>query len=415
MSVLRSAPARDEGRFVREHLRGGTEAIDGLRGIAILLVVFYHTWLFSWFTPELTLFGRSIPVDVFPRNGYLGVDLFFTISGFVLFYPEAIRAVRSGGRQAPRDYAFRRFVKIVPSYAIALVVTFFFSIEYAPMGDLERNLVTHALFVQNGFVDAFGTANSVFWSLAVEVQFYVIFPLVAIAFRRAPFVTAAAMIAAALAYRHAIAGCCIGVETVYRQMPAYLDLFATGMLAAYAVVWLRANRPGIARHAWAFTAAALACAWVGFALLSSADKVQYVPLGPQRWDLTNRTFVALAGGGLALCSCFAIRAYRLALANPVLVFLSVVSYNVYLWHTLLMVWLWKHDVPRAATPNPHDDDHWKFAYIALGWTATLVVSTAITYFVERPLLGFVKPQTFAFDWSRFRGSPVPAERSETRT
>ena len=65
-------------------------------------------------------------------------------------------------------------MKIAPSYAIALVATAFFSIEYASRHDILTNFITHALFVQNAFVDDYGTANSVFWSLAIEVQFYVV-------------------------------------------------------------------------------------------------------------------------------------------------------------------------------------------------------------------------------------------------
>ena len=87
--------------------------------------------------------------------------------------------------------------------------------------------------------------------------------------------------------------------------------------------------------------------------------------------------------------------------------------------------MWKHDVPRAATPDPHDDPQWKLVYIASGWAVTLLVATAITYFFERPLLGLVKRQPFAFDWKRVvtRGRPAfdlptpsaPAGSPETRT
>ncbi|MDP9023991.1 MAG: acyltransferase family protein, partial [Candidatus Eremiobacteraeota bacterium] len=74
---------------MRNHARIGTEPLDGLRGIAILLVLWYHTWLFSWYTPTLKIFGLELPVDVPARVGYLGVDVFFVISGFVLFFPHA--------------------------------------------------------------------------------------------------------------------------------------------------------------------------------------------------------------------------------------------------------------------------------------------------------------------------------------
>jgi len=66
--------------------------------------------------------------------------------------------------------------------------------------------------------------------------------------------------------------------------------------------------------------------------------------------------------------------------------------------------------------NPHDDDHWKFVFITLGWTLSIGIASAITYFVERPLLGTIRPQSFAFDWQRLglkRSAPIA--RRETRT
>ncbi len=399
---------------MRDHLRSGTESIDGLRGVAILLVVLYHSWLFSWLTPELAIGGAHLPIDVPPRVGYLGVDLFFTISGFVLYFPEALRAFAGAPQQAIAGFALRRFAKIAPSYLLALLATSLASAEYLRPDEIVRNFATHAVFVQNAYEDGFGRANSVFWSLAVEVQFYLIFPFVARAFRWRPVATALGLTAFALAYRAWAARCCIDVETVTRQMPAYLDLFAAGMLAAHVVVFVR-HRPRLERLGPAFTALAVLFAWGGFMLMSSANAIQYVRLGPQHWDLTHRTLVALTAGGLACTSCLAVRPWRAALANPLFTWLSIVSYNVYLWHTLIMVWMWKHGVPRAATPNPHDDDHWKIVYLALGWSATLVVSTAITYFFERPIIGYVKRIPFAFAWSRVFRRAMPTARSERRT
>ena len=198
---------------MREHVRSGTEAVDGLRGVAIALVVAYHTYLFSWFTPALTVFGVDLPVVIPARDGYLGVDLFFTISGFVLFFPHAMRALGSDGVvEGTVEFAKRRFIKIVPSYAIALVATLVVATEYLRAPALWTNVATHAAFVQNAFDDGFGRANSVFWSLAIEVQFYLVFPLVARAFRRYPLATAAELFAIAFVYRHVAGTCCLGVR-----------------------------------------------------------------------------------------------------------------------------------------------------------------------------------------------------------
>ncbi len=398
---------------MREHERSGTEVFDGLRGFAILWVLAYHTWLFSWFTPYLKAFGHDVPVSVLPRVGYLGVELFFLISGFCLFIPDARSAVLGTSSLGLRAFARRRAVKIVPSYALALLVTVPFALEYLHgPSELWPALVTHAAFVQNFYDDAFGKANSVFWSLAIEVQFYLVFPLLAWTFRRAPLPTAAAMVLTAIFYRVLLAGCCLEDEVVMRQLPAYLDVFACGMLAAYVVTWLHARQPTPHRSGGrvgmraAATIIALGLAALIFALLQTCDAVQYAPHGRARWDRFGRTELAALMGAFAVASCFAMRFWRAIIANPVFVFLSIVSYNMYLWHTLILIWLWKHDVPRAATPNPHDDDHWKFAYIALGWIAVLAVSTAVTYFIERPLLATIKPHTFAFGWSRFLRRPV---------
>jgi peptidoglycan/LPS O-acetylase OafA/YrhL len=403
---------------VREHVRSGTETVDGLRGVAILLVVFFHTWLFSWLTPELTLFGWDVPVAVPARAGYLGVELFFAISGFVLFFPHAEFKLQGSKLPGTGAFAYRRFVKIVPSYALALAATAFVAAPlFHSARDFVAALANHVAFLQNSWSDGFGPVNSVFWSLAIEVQFYVLFPAVARAFRRAPVVTAAVMIAIALGYRYGVAGCCLQVETVARQLPAFLDVFACGMLAAYAVVWLRTHVADLARYRWAFTLAAILCVAACFALLQGADAVTYENGGRERWILAHRTILAAIVAMLAVASCLAARWWRRLLANPAFVFLGILSYNLYLWHTLILIWMWRHDLPKAATANPHDDPHWKVVYVALGWTLCLAVSAAITYFVERPLLATVRPQKFAFDWARLRlrrppyaKMPVPRRR-----
>ncbi|MBD5653947.1 MAG: acyltransferase [Candidatus Eremiobacteraeota bacterium] len=408
---------------MREHVRLGTEVVDGFRGIAILLVLSYHTWLFSWYTPVLSFFGYAVPVDVLPRTGYLGVDLFFLISGFVLFFPHAERALASGVTSSVREYARRRAIKIVPSYLVALIATIPAVLAVAPahtLGQLAGTFAQHVFFVHNFFDDGFGPENSVFWSLAVEAQFYLVFPILAVLFRKQPLAVATAMIASAIAYRYAVAQCCLEVQTISRQIPAYADVFAVGMLASYAVVWGR-TRLAPARHVRLIaTLAAVAFACIAFAFLGSANAIQYDPGGRERWDLYNRTWIALAAGGLVVASCFAQTWWRAIVANRAFLFLSIVSYNLYLWHTLVMIWMWKHGVPHAATTNPHDDDRWKAAYIALGWATSIGIATTIAYFFERPLLGTVKRQIFAFDWSDFasrygiKRAPAIAPR-ETRT
>jgi len=396
---------------VKEHARTGTGPVDGLRGLAILLVFGYHTWLFSWYTPPP-------PFDVLARTGYLGVDLFFLISGFCLFFPYARHALETGARQTVRTFAYRRFIKIVPSYFLALAATVAVALPvYLTPGESVLPIVQHLFFVENFFDDAFGGVNSVFWSLGIEIQFYLIFPLLAALFAPRPLLATAAMLAAALAYRYGLAGCCLDREVIMRQLPAFLDVFAFGMLSAYAFVYARKHFGAwIHERQLALTLAALVLVAIAFGLLASANTVQYDPLGREQWNLAGRSVLGGVIALLLLASCFAQRWWRSLIGNPVLVFLSVVSYNLYLWHTLVELWLVHHSVPVSSIGAPHDDGVWKAWFIALSVVTCLGISVAITYFIERPLLATVRPHAFAFNWRAMLGKAKPAAAdSETRT
>jgi peptidoglycan/LPS O-acetylase OafA/YrhL len=384
---------------VGEHAREGTAIVDGLRGVAILLVFGYHTWLFSWYTPP----G---PFDVLARTGYFGVELFFLISGFCLFYPYARHKLEQARQQTLGAFCYRRFIKIVPSYLVAVAVTFAVALPTFHIGYLT-SLGRHLLFIENFFHDPIGSSNSVFWSLGIEVQFYLIFPLLVVLFLRAPLLATLTLVGGALGYRYYFAHCCIQDELVMRQLPAFLDLFASGMLAAYAFVWLRNRWSGLdraeaARVSMFCTAAAIAGAVLAFELLAAANSVQYTDLGRERFNLFGRTALAGTGFALVVASCFSERWWRRLLANPLLVFLSVISYNLYLWHTLVELWLLHHHLPPSGMKIPHDDDGWKPWFIGTSIVACVGISTAITYFIERPLLQTVRPHPFAFDWGALR-------------
>jgi peptidoglycan/LPS O-acetylase OafA/YrhL len=96
------------------------------------------------------------------------------------------------------------------------------------------------------------------------------------------------------------------------------------------------------------------------------------------------------------------------LANPVLVFISVLSYNLYLWHTLIELWLIHHHLPPTAAVDPHSDEAWKPWYLGIAIPSSFLISAAVTYFVERPLLETVRPHRFAFPWRRLIGGRTSA-------
>lgn len=357
--------------------------LDGLRGIAVLLVLWYHIWEISWLPAPLP------SLQFLPETGFVGVHLFFFISGFVIVYP-FVRA-QHGGHDAPTwgHFYYRRAMKIVPSYLLSIAFVFAVGYEqtkFGTTGEMLRSLAAHLFFVHTWWPQTYGNINGVLWTLAVEVQFYAIFPLLWFAFRRQPVVTALAMTLAALAWRSQAQHCCTDhLLDAIDNLPGYLDIFAAGMLAAYAYV---AAKPLLARR-WVAPVASLVCA-AGFAclvlLLENLWSTRTVDQWSTVWQIVNRTWIGFAFAAVALGALFAGRFAGAVLANPLLLFLGVVSYNLYLFHQVIARLMVTWHIPPYATANPHDDPHWQLAYTWAAFALTIAQAALVTYAFERPLL-----------------------------
>jgi peptidoglycan/LPS O-acetylase OafA/YrhL len=152
-------------------------ALDGLRGTAILLVVFFHYGF-----PELV--EGSIPwylVRPIVRLGWSGVDLFFVLSGFL------ICRVLLSETSIPRFW-LRRAARTMPLYFLMLLIFLFgIALQRSALVNLPqlfhvdlRSLWVYFILMQNNHFAIYGAANnfiSVSWSLAIEEQFYLVFPL----------------------------------------------------------------------------------------------------------------------------------------------------------------------------------------------------------------------------------------------
>lgn len=151
-------------------------ALTGLRGIAAWLVVFYHLRL------SLTDLLPP-PVIAVLAKGYLAVDLFFMLSGFVLWYNYAPR-LRTSGLAAMPDFLWRRVARIWPLHAALLAAFIAFVALLAvtgrnPPGYPLAELPLHFLLLQNwGFTAALAW-NHPAWSISTELAAYILFaPLV---------------------------------------------------------------------------------------------------------------------------------------------------------------------------------------------------------------------------------------------
>jgi peptidoglycan/LPS O-acetylase OafA/YrhL len=116
---------------------------------------------------------------------------------------------------------------------------------------------------------------------------------------------------------------------------------------------------------------------------------------PQLWVVEWRSAVAAACLAMGVGAVFAARGLQLALANPVLLFLAAISYNVYLFHPGIAHGLLVAHLPAYATADPHNDPVWQISYWLVAIPATIVVAAAITFGFERPLLRLRRPTSRA--------------------
>jgi len=360
--------------------------LDGLRGIAIALVAWYHIWLITWLAADVHALGHRFNFNVFAETGFAGVDLFFFISGFVLFYPYAMTIFDGRPLQSVRTFAYRRMLKIMPSYylSIALFIALGFA-HFDSFADGVHQVVMHALFIHDWFDDTAGSINGVLWSLAVEVQFYVLFPAICWAFMRWPKRVFAAMFVVANVYR-------IGVwhhPDVGREidrLPGVLDLFATGMLCAWAYRAIAVRAPKLASRRWLWTLVAAAGFAACYLTLWHSFVHRSDPEWETGWKVYMRPELDAAILPAALGSLFAFPAWQRALANPVLVFLSFISYNLYLWHQMLAFQALQKHVPDWAGSDPHSDPNWGLPFTIVAFSLGIAVAWLITVTVEQPLL-----------------------------
>ena len=308
---------------------GKLDVINGLRGAAIVAVVWHH--LFGiYFKPssELALAPEITHSLFFLSYGWIGVQLFFVLSGFVLYLPFARgRAKMETGADWKKFYR-RRAARLLPLYYLVALLCLVLN-QVPPVHDLRLPLelvsVAGALFTfaPHGFEPHL---NPPLWSLGVEIWFSVLFPVVVLAFHRWGAVRT---ILAATALSWVSRGLGVALTPGHPILPltmgltANLEIFAIGMALAQAyVAGIRVRRPqlvtlgGAALVALSVVVAQLAGHWTEI-LFADA-----VALG----------FAAMIAGLLSLQAGW----LRAAFANRPIQVLGMMCFSLYVWHQPLL-------------------------------------------------------------------------------
>ncbi|MEZ8448678.1 acyltransferase family protein [Vibrio splendidus] len=149
--------------------------IDVLRAIAILLVTGYHIWVALNGSHEVLPSNAEFSLMGVFVNGEIGVELFFLVSGYCM----SLGASKNNFKLNFFDYYKKRFLRIAPTYYIAIIfwnIIIYLGFLVKP-NDWYHNLM-HIFFIHNLTLETFHSVSGVFWSLAVEMQFYFLLPFI---------------------------------------------------------------------------------------------------------------------------------------------------------------------------------------------------------------------------------------------
>ncbi len=183
--------------------------LDGLRFLAIVPVVLFHATLSLYLkrsVDQVSITGSDIfhsPLGWVISHGFLGVQLFFVISGFVVTLPFAKHFLLGERKPSLRAFFIKRVTRIEPPYVIALVLFAIGVLAIAPQNFRLADFLTGLVYLRTAVFGDSPWAFFISWSLEIEVQFYVLAPFLATIFavrnskiRRAALVSAIIVFAA---------------------------------------------------------------------------------------------------------------------------------------------------------------------------------------------------------------------------
>jgi len=352
-------------------------ALDGLRAVSVLVVVAYHLgW--GWF-----------------GGGYLGVEVFFVVSGF-LITALLLDERDATGTISLRQFWIRRARRLLPALGTMLVVVAAYAAWQVPdaLARLRSDLVASVFYVSNwwqiwtgqGYFDQLGRPPLLrhLWSLAVEEQWYLVFPVAfgVLAARVGPRVGRAGAVLAGLAVASA-AWFVIAADPTGDATRAYVgtDTRASGLLAgaALACVWRPWRHPAAERRALPLLDAAgfVALGLLGIAVVGFDTYGFFLPtesLGPvlYRGGMAAVSLVSLVAIAAAVHP--GARRFRTVLSTPVLQWVGRRSYGLYLWHWPVIVVCTQVDTGMSG---------WQLLAFRV---AVTVLATELTYaYVETPI------------------------------
>lgn len=344
------------------------ESLDALRAVAALSVFFYHI-------RELA----NARLGDFLWFGWIGVDLFFVLSGFFIGI-----AVMAPQEWKPRSFLQRRIRRIVPAFYVSLFVIIFLINSYILVQSAGWEvLLHHLLMVHTLFKDSSGAINGVYWTLGVEFYFYLLMLLSAPLLRsKWRWLLLSIWFVVCYGWRFWVIR--YGPDNAFdrffiaSQLPGMLDLFAIGIVLA----WVATRRNWLERASLHYRWAAPLFLIAGSALFTLC-LLQLETFSGFFWFhnyavIGWRTLLGLSFALLIIALILLNESgiFRTGLKVTGIAYLGKISYSIYLYHIPIIVSLHRAEVPGFPTTN------WKMAFM-MG-VMTLLVAMVSYHLVEEP-------------------------------
>jgi peptidoglycan/LPS O-acetylase OafA/YrhL len=316
------------GKFISE--------IDGLRFIAIGTVVLFHLVVnLAIKSPE----SYAIPAEGnlltgIALHGFHGVELFFIISGFILAFPFASYYVKQKEPVRLKQYFLRRLTRLEPPYVICMISLFILLVlfNHKDAGVLFPHLAASLFYLHNIVYGSENVINNVAWSLEIEVQFYMLVPILSLVFA----------VRDTLSRRAIIVGACLLVvvcrllfiqedSTLHLTILAFLHFFLIGFLLAdvFLVNWNENPAKGLR---WDLVSLigwpALFLVWNLPNDIRTLPWMSNQPILPTVFFPVSAFFLYVAA--------FRGRYTNVALTNPWVTSIGGMCYTIYLFHNKLI-------------------------------------------------------------------------------
>lgn len=385
--------------------------LDGIRSVAVLLVLIFHSWVLSGAPPLVfSVLGTAATVNITPiiGNGFIGVQLFFVLAGYLLSQRWLKADYQGESMPRVRSYFKQRIARIVPAYyAFLFLLLLFFVPTFIPVAWVYSRLGlfmlgAHLLFLQYIFPitsSSYVIAGSL-WTLTMEMIFYVTLPIIIFFFLRRRWLPAflgTAVLSVGWLYlsKHSLGPLVNIVEShtpfvtlpessaryfLSQQFPTHLVSFAAGIGLANVHVWSSSSRvkPVLYRMLTSrytgpiyFVVGVVVLYYDLYHILAS------VTLGYYFYEIASCVGFSLCIAGVLfsgqwLKAIFSIAPLRL---------IGIIGYSVYLWH-LPLIHLF-NSYPNIAALSAAD----RFPKVlVLTGVSVLVLASGMYLAVEKPFM-----------------------------